>query len=86
MSSTTTTTTTTKTTTAATTEGYGATIAANPPTDSITTQTDYCGDSATGYYEEYVSGSVRYVIVSGAPSHAAEYDQDVSNPNIRCIR
>ena len=37
-----------------------------------------------GYYEEYVDGNYRYIIVSGAPSHAAEYDQDHANPNVRC--
>merc|ERR1712008_477700 len=37
-----------------------------------------------GYYEEYVDGNYRYIIVSGAPSHAAEYDQDNANPNVRC--
>ena len=37
-----------------------------------------------GYYEEYVDGNYRYIIASGAPSHAAEYDQENANPNVRC--
>ena len=39
-----------------------------------------------GYYEEYVTGDARYVIVSGAPDHEAEFDQDHANPNVRCER
>ena len=54
-------------------------------TSSVETGSD-CGSDAEGYYEEYVSGSTRYVIVSGAPSHNAEYDQDHANPNVRCER
>jgi len=45
-----------------------------------------CGDDATGYYEEYVTDDARYVIVSGAPAHDAEYDQAHVNPNTRCER
>ena len=45
-----------------------------------------CGSAAVGYYEEYVTGDSRYVIVSGAPSHDAEYDQVHANPNTRCER
>ena len=79
-----TTTTTTTTTTAASSGGYGPTIAGNPPTGSVTTQTNYCGNAATGYFEEYVANNKRYVMISGAPSHAAEYDQENPNPNTRC--
>ena len=54
-------------------------------TSSVETSSN-CGDAATGYYEEYVTADARYVIVSGAPAHAAEYDQDHANPNVRCER
>merc|ERR1711983_477571 len=64
---------------------YGATIAALTSRDSVETSSN-CGDGATGYYEEYVDGDTRYVIISGAPSHDAEYDQEHANPNTRCER
>jgi len=85
----------TTTTEAATTEGtsgtsgndgiYGATIAALTSRDSVETSSN-CGDDASGYYEEYVTDDARYVIVSGAPEHDAEYDQEHANPNTRCER
>jgi len=76
----------TETTTGSVSEGlYGATIAALTSTSSVETSSN-CGDAATGYYEEYVTADARYVIVSGAPAHAAEYDQDHANPNVRCER
>merc|ERR1712241_1516068 len=66
----------TETTTGSVSEGlYGATIAALTSTSSVETSSN-CGNAATGYYEEYVTADARYVIVSGAPAHAAEYDQD----------
>merc|ERR1719418_484713 len=72
------------TTTAAPT-AYGASLAdgslASSPGASANSN---CGDNAEGYYEEYVDGNYRYIIVSGAPSHAAEYGQDHANPNVRC--
>merc|ERR1711860_396764 len=78
----------TTTTEAATTEGtsgtsgndgiYGATIAALTSRDSVETSSN-CGDDASGYYEEYVTDDARYVIVSGAPEHDAEYDQEHAN-------
>merc|ERR1719208_11755 len=43
-------------------------------------------NDATGYYEEYVTSDARYIIVSGAPAHDAEYDQEHANPNTRCER
>ena len=76
------------TTTAAddgTSSGYGPTIAALTSTDSVETSSN-CGDDATGYYEEYVTDNARYVIVSGAPKHEAEYNQEKANPNTRCER
>merc|ERR1739836_54703 len=77
---------TTESTTGSVSEGlYGATIAALTSTSSVETSSN-CGDAATGYYEEYVTADARYVIVSGAPAHAAEYDQDHANPNVRCER
>ena len=63
--------------------GYGPTVAALTSTDSVSAN-DYCGDDAIGYYEEYETADYRYVIISGAPSHEAEYDQEHANPNIRC--
>ena len=54
-------------------------------TDDVETSST-CGDDATGYYEEYVTDDARYVIVSGAPAHEAEYDQEMANPNTRCER
>merc|ERR1712122_45445 len=54
-------------------------------TDDVETSST-CGDDATGYYEEYVTDDARYVIVSGAPSHEAEYDQEMANPDTRCER
>ena len=76
------------TTTAAddgTSSGYGPTIAALTSTDSVETSSN-CGDDAIGYYEEYVTDDARYVIVSGAPEHEAEFDQEKANPNTRCER
>ena len=64
---------------------YGATIAALTSRDSVETSSN-CGDDATGYYEEYVTSDARYIIVSGAPAHDAEYDQEHANPNTRCER
>merc|ERR1739844_73665 len=76
----------TTTTTEAATDGiYGATIAALTSRDSVETSSN-CGDDASGYYEEYVTDDARYVIVSGAPAHDAEYDQAHVNPNTRCER
>merc|ERR1712045_76268 len=76
----------TETTTGSVSEGlYGATIAALTSTSSVETSSN-CGDAATGYYEEYVTADARYVIVSGAPAHDAEYDQEHANPNTRCER
>merc|ERR1711963_1086722 len=65
---------------------YGPTVAALTTKNSVEPLDDYCGSDATGYYEEYVSGDTRYVIISGAPSHDAEYDQEHANPNTRCER
>merc|ERR1719414_1985177 len=64
---------------------YGPTIAALTSTSGVETSSN-CGDNAMGYYEEYVTGDARYVIVSGAPDHEAEFDQDHANPNVRCER
>ena len=64
---------------------YGATIAALTTTSSVETSTD-CGDDAEAYYEVYETDDYRYVIVSGAPEHPAEYDQEEANPNERCER
>merc|ERR550532_323533 len=84
-----TTTTAAPTTTTATTvvdgDGYGASLASGSLSSSAGASANSdCGDDAEGYYEEYVDGNYRYIIVSGAPSHAAEYDQDHANPNVRC--
>merc|ERR1712226_913940 len=76
----------TETTTGSVSEGlYGASIAALTSTSDVETSSN-CGDDATGYYEEYVTDDARYVIVSGAPAHDAEYDQAHVNPNTRCER
>jgi len=80
---TTTTTTATTTTTPDDSTGYGSTIAALTSYDDVETLTDYCGDDAISYYEEYETSDYRYVIISGVPSHAAEYDQENPNPNTR---
>ena len=45
---------------------------------------DYCKDSAVGYMEVCEDGDYNYILSSGAPDHAAEYDQDHANPNTRC--
>merc|ERR1719507_2464331 len=64
---------------------YGASLASGSLSSSAGASANSdCGDDAEGYYEEYVDGNYRYIIVSGAPSHAAEYDQDHANPNVRC--
>merc|ERR1711963_1316198 len=75
----------TTTTAVADTDGYGPTIAALTSISSVETGSN-CGSDAEGYYEEYVTDEYRYVIVSGAPSHEAEYDQTKPNPNVRCER
>merc|ERR1719362_433880 len=73
------------TTTVASVEGYGTSLADGSLASSVgASANSNCGDNAEGYYEEYIDGNYRYIIVSGAPSHAAEYDQDHANPNVRC--
>merc|ERR1719323_1510194 len=64
---------------------YGSVIAQQNPTDSVASNSN-CGDAAEGYYEEYTTADTRYIVASGAPSHAAEYNQDHANPNTRCER
>jgi len=64
---------------------YGAQVAALTSTSSVSANSD-CGDNAEGYFEEYVTGDTKYIIVSGAPNHAAEYGQVHANPNTRCER
>merc|ERR1711935_1270673 len=64
---------------------YGSVIAETNPGDAVASNSN-CGDDAEGYYEEYTADDTRYIVVSGAPSHAAEYDQDHANPNTRCER
>jgi len=78
---------TTTTTTVASVEGlHGAHVASLTSTSSIVSN-DNCGDAAEGYYEEYITGDARYVIVSGAPDHPAEYDEpNGGTPNERCER
>merc|ERR1719483_1271557 len=74
-------------TTTATVEGlHGAHVASLTSTSSIVSNNN-CGDAAEGYYEEYITGDIRYVIVSGAPDHPAEYDEpNGGTPNERCER
>merc|ERR1719328_315223 len=64
---------------------YGSLIAEQNPTDAVTANSD-CGDNAESYYEEYTTADTRYIVTSGAPSHAAEYDEEKDNPNSRCER
>ena len=64
---------------------YGPTIAALTTTSDVEANSN-CGDDASGYYEVYETDDYRYVIVSGAPTHPAEYDQETTNPNERCER
>ena len=45
---------------------------------------DYCGEGAEGYMEVCEDGDYNYILSSGAPDHAAEYDQVFPNPNLRC--
>merc|ERR1719412_2444101 len=56
--------------------GYGPSIAALTSYDDVESQSNYCGNNAVSYYEEYVTNDYRYVIISGAPNHAAEYAQE----------
>jgi len=65
---------------------HGAHVASLTSTSSVASN-DNCGDAAEGYYEEYITGDTRYVIVSGAPDHPAEYDEpNGGTPNERCER
>jgi len=64
---------------------YGSVIAEQNPTDAVAANSN-CGDDAEGYYEEYTTADTRYIVASGAPSHAAEYNQEHANPNSRCER
>jgi len=64
---------------------YGVQIAALTSTSSVVSN-DNCGDAAEGYYDEYITGDIRYVISSGAPDHPAEYDEPIPTPNDRCER
>jgi len=64
---------------------YGSVISETNPGDAVASNSN-CGDNAEGYYEEYTADDTRYIVVSGAPSHPAEYDQDHANPNTRCER
>ena len=63
---------------------FGPEISTNLPTDDVETLTDYCGDDAESYYEAYETKKYRFVIISGVPSHDAEYGQVKANPNTRC--
>ena len=45
---------------------------------------DNCGDSARGYFEEYVANGKRTVVISGAPNHVSECGAYLANPNTRC--
>ena len=51
-------------------------------TDGRTTGT--CGDSARPFYQTFVEGNNRYVVISGVRAHAAECGQALVNPNERC--
>jgi len=48
----------------------------------------YCGSAsqAYAYYETFAYKTFRVVIISGVPSHNAEYGQTQPNPNVRCVR
>ena len=48
------------------------------------TTTGSCGDSARPFYQTFVEGNNRYVVISGVPAHAAECGQALVNPNERC--
>ena len=52
---------------------------------TVSTQT-ICGNSSKSYayYETFVYKTYRVVIISGVPSHDAEYGQTQVNPNSRC--
>ncbi len=51
-----------------------------PPKDS----NGYCGDDAYSYYSEFILDEDRFVVISGAPDHPAEFNQSQVNPNTRC--
>ena len=57
-------------------------------TDSVTTNSDACGNSSTSYYEEFEYSGYRVLITSGVPSHEAEENLLIAdggfNPNRRC--
>merc|ERR1712226_351113 len=59
-------------------------------TDSVTSNSDACGSSATSYYEEFEYSGYRVLITSGVPSHEAEENLLIEdgdfNPNRRCER
>jgi len=46
--------------------------------------TGSCGDSARPFYQTFVEGNNRYVVISGVPAHAAECEEPNPNPNERC--
>ena len=47
-------------------------------------RTDYCGVQGYSYYSEFENGDYRFVVISGIPSHPAEFNQTHVNPNVRC--
>jgi hypothetical protein len=50
--------------------------------------TTICGSASNsyGYYETFTYKTYRVVIISGVPTHNAEYSQTMPNPNTRCKR
>jgi hypothetical protein len=67
---------------------YATTVKAliDAGTCSSVSTTSICGDDSTSYsyYETFVYGSYRVVIITGVPDHDAEYNQTTTNPNTRC--
>jgi hypothetical protein len=56
---------------------------------SVTTNTSICGSDSISYayYASFEYNSTyRVTITAGVPDHAAEYDQDKSTPEERCVR
>ena len=62
---------------------YGPDLVNYAQGESISANSN-CRTAARGYFEEYVSGDYRYILISGAPNHVAECGQALPNPNSRC--
>ena len=65
------------------TTSYCDEVTSSNPNDAVSAN-EYCGDDAVGFAETCEANGYRYYITSATPSHQAEYDQVMANPNSRC--